>query len=521
VATLAILSRSQRRRTVARWSVDNRRKGRTVTQAFAELQSRLAPIWTLNKAGVGIDHVLVVLPSISVAESLLSHYAPRIPALEHRYLVGYLALHRLEACEMVFLTCEEPGEEVIDYYTSLMPAERQASARKRFRAVVIPDRTPRPVAAKLLDRPDLLDQLRASFAGRPVFIEPWNVTEKEVEVAVRLEVPINGTAPDLWPLGYKSAGRRLFAEAGVPAPYGHEDMHSVDDVVAATAAVHSARPQAAGVVIKLDDSGAGDGNVVIDFRRIETGSEEEAIRSTMRTLPDWYLRDLRAGGVVEELITGTNFSSPSAQVEITPFGDVVVLSTHEQVLGGETGHVYTGCRFPADPAYAAELATYAHAIGERLAVRGAIGRFSVDFAAARDEQGQWHVYALEINLRNGGTTHPYAVLRNLVPGRYDTRAGQWVAVDGSARFYCATDNLVDPTWLGLPPSDVIKWIADSGLQFDQRTGTGVVLHMLCCLAIDGRFGLTAIGRTPQEAQELYDTTGLTVGEAAKRALAVS
>src|SRR5687767_945630 len=74
-----ILSRSQRRRTVARWSVDNRRKGRTVTQAFNELQSRLAPIWTLNKAGVGIDHVLVVLPSISVAESLLSHYAPRIP----------------------------------------------------------------------------------------------------------------------------------------------------------------------------------------------------------------------------------------------------------------------------------------------------------------------------------------------------------------------------------------------------------------------------------------------------------
>ena len=131
------------------------------------------------------------------------------------------------------------------------------------------------------------------------------------------------------------------------------------------------------------------------------------------------------------------------------------------------------------------------------------------------------MYALEINLRNGGTTHPYAVLRNLVPGRYDTRAGQWFAVDGSARFYCATDNLVDPTWLGLPPSDVIKWIADSGLQFDQRTGTGVVLHMLCCLAIDGRFGLTAIGRTPQEAQELYDTTGLTVGEAAKRALAVS
>jgi hypothetical protein len=490
---------------------------RTLTGAFDELQSRLAPIWALNKAGVGVEHVLVVLPSISVAESLLSHYAPRIPALEHRYLVGYLALHRLEACEMVFLTCEDPGDEVLDYYTSLMPANRQASARNRFRSVVIPDRTPRPVAAKLLDRPDVLDELRRSFAGRPVFIEPWNVTEKEVEVALRLQAPINGTAPDLWPLGYKSAGRRLFAEAGVPLPFGKEDMHSVDDVVAATAAIRSARPNAAGVVIKLDDSGAGDGNVVIDFRRIGSSPVEEVIRSTVSSLPDWYVRDLRAGGVVEELITGTKFSSPSAQVEITPFGDVVVLSTHEQMLGGETGQVYTGCRFPTNPAYAGELATYAHAIGERLAVRGAIGRFSVDFAAASDEHGQWQVYALEINLRNGGTTHPYAVLRNLVPGRYDTQAGQWVAVDGSARFYCATDNLVDPSWLGLPPSNVIRWVADSGLQFDQRTGTGVVLHMLCCLAIDGRFGLTAIGRTPQEAQDLYDATGLVVAEGAKRA----
>jgi hypothetical protein len=49
-------------------------------------------------------------------------------------------------------------------------------------------------------------------------------------------------------------------------------------------------------------------------------------------------------------------------------------------------------------------------------------------------------------------------------------------------------------------------VADAGLRFDHRTGTGVVLHMLSCLAIDGRFGLTAIGRTPQLAAELYHAT---------------
>ena len=34
-----------------------------------------------------------------------------------------------------------------------------------------------------------------------------------------------------------------------------------------------------------------------------------------------------------------------------------------------------------------------------------------------------------------------------------------------------------------------------------------MLHMLSCLAIDGRFGLTAIGRTPEQAADLYERTG--------------
>jgi len=54
---------------------------------------------------------------------------------------------------------------------------------------------------------------------------------------------------------------------------------------------------------------------------------------------------------------------------------------------------------------------------------------------------------------------------------------------------------------------VIRAVAAEGLQFDARTGTGVVLHMLSCLAIDGRFGLTAIGRTPEQAADLYERTG--------------
>lgn len=467
-------------------------------KTFEDLQSGLGPALAANTPGSSVEHVLVALPSYSVGESLLAHYAPRIPALEHRYLVVYGMLARIPSCHMVFVGSQDPGPDVLDYYLSLLPPEQRSDVRRRFHVVIAPDVTARSVAEKLLERPDLVDAIRAVADGRPAFIEPWNVTEHEVAVAQALQMPVNGTHPDLRPLAYKSAGRRLFREAGVPLPYGHEDLRTARDVVRAAEDIRRARPACTAVVVKHDDSGAGDGNVVLDL-----GSD---LRPQVESLPEWYLRDLLAGGVVEERIAGVAFSSPSAQVDVHPHGRVVLLATHEQELGGADAQVYMGCRFPADPAYAADLGRHALAVGEQLPRGGAVGRLSVDFAAARGGDGTWRVYALEVNLRKGGTTHPYASLRNHVPGRYDGEAGRWVATDGSARSYRSTDNLVDATWVGLPPATVVEALRARGLHFDHRKGTGVVLHMLSCLAVDGRFGLTAIGRDPAHAAELFDQT---------------
>lgn len=484
---------------------------------FAQLQDRLGSALALNTPDCPVPHVLVALPSFSVGESLLSHYADRIPALEHRYLLSLLLLPRIPSCEIVFVSSEAPAREVLDYYVSLAPASLREDMRNRIRLLEVPDRSPRSVAAKLLDRPDLMAELRSSIRGRPAFIEPWNVTRHEVQLARRLGLPINGTAPTLWRLGYKSAGRRILAEAGVPCPHGYEDVRCVDDVVAAAQRIRAGRPSCAGVVVKTDDSGAGDGNQVIRFSSATTSSE---VRTIVEALPDWYRTDLAAGGVVEELVTGESFSSPSVQVDIRPDGEPVVLATHEQVLGGPSGQVYTGCRFPADPGYAPRLGRYGRAVGEVLARRGAVGRFSVDFACARGTTGDWDVYALEINLRKGGTTHPYAALRNLAPGHYDVDTGHWVATDGLRRCYESTDNLVRPEWRGRSPTQVIATLAEAGLQFDPETKTGVVLHMLSCLAIDGRVGMTAIGTSPRHAADLYASTVRLLEQAVPRAASV-
>jgi len=480
----------------------------TDLDAYGALERRLGPALAANRPGSDVDHVVIALPSYSVSESLMSHYGDRIPSLEHRYLGATLIPARIPSCELIYISTRRPEQVAIDYYPSLLPPDLRSATEGRIRIIEWNDGTPRSVAAQLVHRPDLVAGLRGIIGDRPALIEPWNVTQHEVDLALALGVPINGTRPELRPIGFKSAGRRLFAEAGVPVPLGREDVRTVEDVIEAVRSIRAEHPGAPGVVVKHDDSGAGDGNIVIDLQPLDASDDPATwLRRTVEALPEWYLRDLALGGIVEERIAGTRFTSPSAQADILPSGEVVVLATHEQVLGGESAQVYLGCRFPADPGYAPRLASYAQAVGGRLARLGALGRFSVDFVAAGDRDGDWRLYALEVNLRKGGTTHPYSALRNLVPGAYVPADGRWVTTaDGSPRAYSATDNLVDPAWRGLPAADAIHAVDRAGLRFDHRTRTGVVLHMLSGLAIDGRLGLTAIGTDPDAARDLHEGT---------------
>jgi hypothetical protein len=476
--------------------------------AVDRLQQKLGPALAANRPGSGVSHVLVVLPSYSVSESILSHYGDRIASLEHRYLVSLLVADRILDCEVAFLSTMRPDDVAVEATLDVLPADRRGNVRERIHLFEVDDGTPRSVAAKLLDRPDLIDTLRRLIAGRPALIEPWNVTDAEIALALAVDVPINGTRPELRHLGFKSEGRRLLARAGVPTPLGREDVRSIDDIVAAAMAIRSEHPHAAAIVVKHDDSGAGDGNVVLDLPATRGDGIDAGIDAWVRQvasmLPAWYVDDLARGAVVEERIAARWFSSPSAQVDIRPGGEVIVLATHEQVLGGPAGQVYLGCRFPADPAYAAELGRHASAMGRLLASHGAMGRFSLDFVAASDSADgkDWRLYGLEVNLRKGGTTHPYAALRNVVPGHYDPDQGAWLTDDGSTRCYAASDNIVDPSWTGLPPAALVQAVADTGLLFDPARRTGVVLHMLSGLAIDGRFGMTAIADTPESADRL-------------------
>jgi len=234
----------------------------------------------------------------------------------------------------------------------------------------------------------------------------------------------------------------------------------------------------------------------------------ERLRAMRPELPgatyDAFMDMLRArGGIVEERIVGAELRSPSVQMRVLPTGEVEMLSTHDQLLGGASGQSYLGCVFPADSGYAAAISRPAAVIGRRLAREGVVGRFAVDFVVVRDDAGTWTPYAIEINLRKGGTTHPFLTLQFLTNGSYDADEALFRTPTGDVKHLVATDHLHRRELRGLVLDDVFDIVVRHGLQFDQVSQEGVVFHMLSSLTELGRIGLTAVGNTPARAEALY------------------
>lgn len=223
---------------------------------------------------------------------------------------------------------------------SLLPEEGRASARAGFHPVALGDRSLRGVAEKLLGRPDLLEAIRHRIGGHPALLEPWNVTGAEARLALELGVPVSGSGPDLWPLGFKGAGRQLFRGCGVPLPAGREGITEIEEALDAILSMRAEDPALARVILKHDDSAAGDGNRVVD---LSDAPSEATLRRRLDALGAAYWEEMAKGGIVEEMLHGDRFTSSSVQVGILPDGTgVVLLMLSGLALDGRFGMVALG-----------------------------------------------------------------------------------------------------------------------------------------------------------------------------------
>jgi len=481
---------------------------------FQNLQARFSGSFTRIFDDRSSLRTVVILPSLSLDQQVLSkvtgihHYEERMLCL--------LLLLRMPRTRLIYLTSTPIPETIIDYYLHLLPGVPGGHARQRLKLISCNDASSAPLTRKILDRPRMLARIREAVTDvSSAHMTCYTVTELERKLALALNLPIYGCDPALQHWGSKSGSRQIFREAEIELPLGFEDLVGGEQIAEALAELKGRKPQLQKAVVKLNEGFSGEGNAVFDLADAPTGAAMPAwLRDRLPRMAfeargmtwDLYEDKLRSmGGIVEEFIPGAVKRSPSAQLRIDPVGRIEAVSTHDQVLGGPGGQVFEGCRFPADRAYRLDIQARGTEVGHILVQKGILGRFGVDFVSVK-EADAWRHIAIEINLRKGGTTHPFLMLQFLTDGRYDPETGEFRTPAGQSRCYYASDNLEADRYRGLTPDDLVDIAVANGLHFHAASGEGVAFHLIGALSEFGKLGVVCIGQNHERADALYRST---------------
>jgi PGM1 C-terminal domain len=484
-------------------------------QVFKKLQNRLRSHFDIVFSDRLAPCTVVVIPSLSMDQEILS----KISGINHyeERLLCMLLLLRMPRTNVIYVTSETIDPVTIDYYLHSLPGVTGYHAIRRLTLLSCNDSSSKPLTQKILERPRLIERIRqAILPDHEAHMACFNVTSLERTLSVQLQVPVFGCDPDLYELGNKSNGRRIFRECGLQVPFGFEDLHSTRDIVEGLTALKKQDREIKRAVVKVNDGFSGDGNAIFSFSgSAKKGDSKnwirENLRQNLKIVSDDLSYDLfmekykQMGGIAEAFVEGKEKRSPSVQCRIMPNGLCEVLSTHDQELGGESGQVYIGAHFPASKEYAIDIGKMGKKVAEVLRNKGVLGRFAIDFISVREKK-RWTHYPIEINLRKGGTTHPYVTLQFLTDGNYKADEGLYYTANGQVRYYFCSDNLKSEQFHGLTPHDLIDIAMLHDIHYDGTSQEGVLFHLIGALSQFGKLGVVCIGNSPERAVEYYNKT---------------
>jgi len=477
-------------------------------KAFRGLQANLATRWALADGDSPEPRDILVVPSLSfdgidtVSIDGVLHY-------EERMLFA-LNLSRHPRARVVFVTSTPIHPAAVDYVLSLISGIPNEHMRRRLTVISLYDRSLLPLTKKILQRPRVIERIR-------------HLIRPERSLAVALGIPLYGGDPELCWLGTKSGSRWAFREAGVQLLPGTEDLKSARDLVQAIDGLWEEH-DVARMVVKQNTGFSGQGNAILDLSSLDAVSprsgtsrkvREQALADALpgmrfvEPLQTWetFLRKFeREGGIVEAFLDQKDKRAPSCQLRISPEGSLDAISTHDQLVEGVDGQIYAGCRFPSDAAYRMDVQRDALRVAEVLQDKGAVGRLAVDFLCTQGDDGTRERYAIETNLRLGGTTHPMMLLRMMTDGRYDADTGLYLTPRDEPQFYVATDSMRADSYRGLLVEDLLDIAAVDGLHYQAWSESGVLFHFTGALSEFGKLGITAVGKSPAEADHWFEQT---------------
>jgi len=485
-------------------------------RAFSKLQQRFTKRFNEIFLNDLAEKTVVIIPSLTLDSEMLKtlkgviHYEERMLCL--------LMLLRMPRTQVIYVTSVPIDNSIIDYYLHLLPGITGYHARQRLTLLSCYDASRKSLTEKILDRPRLIKRIREIIKfPEMAHMACFNVTDYEKQLALTLDIPIYGCDPKLLYLGTKTGSRSIFKKLGIPMPDGIENLQNEKDIAAALSQLKKNNPALQKAVVKMNDGFSGEGNAIFYYKELDA-AYEDLERTIEKKLPHYlkvvaldvsyeqYMQKFKTiGGIAEEFLNGGYKESPSVQCLVNPIGDTTIVSTHDQVLGGEGGQVFLGATFPANIEYSTDISLMGKLVADEMQRQGVVGRFGIDFISVKQNNG-WKHYAIEINLRKGGTTHPFLMLQFLTGGEFNWHESVFKMPNGQRRSYFAMDNVVNEKYKGLTPHDLIDIAMCNGIQYDGARQTGVMFHMISALSQYGKLGMVCIGKTIEEAKEFYAKT---------------
>lgn len=493
---------------------------------FSKLQRRLKINKRLSYFNYRGERTLVVIAGMN-ADNVNLKKVVGLTYYEERMLF-FLFLLKYKNTKIIYVTSKGFNEKLFDYYLSLVSKnpKKISSLKSRLTHVAINDNRVISVTEKTLENSEIIRKIKKAIENpKTAQLRCYNPSLMERKLALKLGIPLFGGGQKFDFLGTKSGGRKAFRLAGINYIPGYSYLKNFDELTVAMAKLMRDHPYYKKLMVKLDLSSSGRGNAIFKVKEflkendIEISSKiniEKLAKQIKKNFCKYvsfqmagqdcaeYIKEYyQKGGIAELYIPGENKYSPSVQLLINPDGKPIILSTHEQILGGPDKQKYLGCLFPARTSHRKIIIKEAKKVAAWMAKKGLVGYFGIDFVVVyKDKNPIPKVYPIEINLRKGGTTHPFRIAHFLTSAKYNSRQGM-LYCGKTPIYYLAMDIIYNKNYKKIGPMELIDLVQKSSVNFNKNTKRGVLVFMPGTIKKYGRFGAICIGHTRKEAERYY------------------
>eukprot|EP00756_Hemistasia_phaeocysticola_P027353 Hpha_TRINITY_DN16114_c4_g2::TRINITY_DN16114_c4_g2_i1::g.5597::m.5597 len=431
--------------------------------------------------------------------------------------------------EVIYVSPFPIEAEALQYYTRILQVNGVQNVEGRLQ-ILVPENKSRVPGAISLSKSTLfsarhLKRLAAVTKGKNAYIVPGVVGHEELVLAAKLGLPMLGPDPATAAhFSGKSGAKRIFEQADAVTPIGAYDMFEESELLVILSKFIAEYQEYGRWLIKIDHEFGGRGIAVLDVRRLkcmESGQRQtdlprlrEKVYLELRDYigkrakivnpllyPDWsaFIADFNTHGGVLEAVPSDVVSSPSANIFISPDGQVEVLSVQEQVLS--PAYCSLGASYPQTTVPHAAVRDAALSIGGVCYQKKIMGYASIDFVVFR-RKGQIRMWAvdLDLHLTNNALAHRLFELSTGVRMDPETGTSSLVRPNPTGqmikqpRSYVYSGLVYHPYIGALRHSVFFNQCRQRGLSFDTDERTGTLFHMVDTL-LRGCVGVLCIGRS--------------------------